>query len=456
MEHGVSLKVKLAETITATLVLLLLMPTLSATKGVVFEELWAQLDRESYSAYVHCTAISSEVLYVVGNKTVPEGKSVGFKHYLRVEMRERGTGILLSYWEEEARVTSSRCILRGSTLYVAGVFQRPDLTRSVGFLMALSSNLTLLKKALLDYGVESGVLAVEADGERVYVTTYVRTGNNVEYRLEVVDPAELKVVKGVNLPHEGNAVRLNPVTRHLWVLGYNRTTLFNEDLNTLIAFNVGGLTVDFSEGGYAYIVRSDSLAKVSPEGLVIKEAPKREGPGKLLDICYMDGYIFAVNRVQKYPVTGYHYYYVEAYSGDLELAGSSPLRSARGTEVYLEPGELACSGGVLYFAGWYQYAQFTGWAILALKPVEFENLTSTFTASPEAPTTKPPVTTSYTELTTQQPRITLTPQASQVGRPARTPRYWWVGLAVTLIVFTIIVGPSLLSRRRAGSRVAVS
>lgn len=442
------MKIGLTEVIAVILVLSMLAPVASTARCVVFEELWARLDKESYSAYVHCIVASGEVLYVVGNRTAPEG--IGFRHYLRVEMRDVATGILLGYWEEEIRVIRSSCALRGNTLYIAGTSQHPNPTRSAGFLIALSSNLVPLKKIVLDYGVESGVVAIEADSEKVYTVTYVRVDNGVKYWLEVRDPVELEVIKSTNLPYEGNEVRIDPVSRHLWLLGHSKTAVLSEDFNTLIVLNTGGYAVDFDEEGYAYIVKSEGLVKAGPSGSVIREVLEHDETGEFLDVCYMNGYIFVVNRVPKYIVTGYYsgYYYVKVYDRDLALRGFSPLRSAEGAEISLKPGKVICSGGVLYFAGWYQRGQFTGWAILALRPVESEDLASTITPYSDTQITELPITTSHAEPVTQPLQITLTLQATQADKLLKTPRYWWAGLAATLIVFVIIVGPLLFGRKR--------
>ena len=236
--------------------------------------------------------MKGQYIYVTGFNQSPSGAIPLMKRYdvrdgsLIETLRTQVMGI---GWPTD-------CVVSGHRLYVVG---HVNETWSI-----FSLNLDLDNKRENKSLVRGVPLSVTSDGQFLYVAGYDKVGIDGErWRVEWRNIGNLSLI-GVypssNVKYVGRAVaiRLNPVTRQLWVVGYNSTDWHIEILRrnlsrvAVIRPDVRGraLGVVFDEEGNAYVYGIGGVIKYDADNRELARAISFNVSGAV----YVNGTLFIV------------------------------------------------------------------------------------------------------------------------------------------------------------------
>lgn len=295
-------------------VILFLLPSLVTTVGEtiydVADILWIQYSNPSPTSYATSTCVSGNYLYVIGYPAIIEKRSIY-------------DGSLISSWNGSSYsefLLLSDCTVAGDKLVVVGV-EGSNWYAGRWIILGFDLDLNLMESYLGNYSPPSGALGVTYDGRYVYVSGFGSDPGTEEWVVEKRDPSALGVVLATynispsiggvmsNLPR---AIRVNPVTRDIWVvgsMGFNNSSdmmwieILSANLTRISSINstkyYGATGIVFDEDGYAYITLgySGTVLKLDMYGDIVGSLKLDFSPA--IKIAYARGliYVFGTNEL---------------------------------------------------------------------------------------------------------------------------------------------------------------
>ena len=260
----------------------------------------------------HATAVceAGDLIYVVGVQ--------GFAFdshgaYLRVEMRFKSNGSIAGYWSPGFLYPLADCVIVGDRLYAVSWSSTDGI---------MISDLSLnFPRIVIPRGYRSefggGLTSITSHGSHLYVAGFERVGDVYRWIVVKLDAGNLAFVKkytsNATLRSEVYGIAVNPVTRHLWVIGGQffplyfaggfRIEMLDLDLNLVRVISRDdrstALTIGFDEDGYAYLGGVRLVAEYNMSGFIARydmngnEVALKEMPGRMVyKLLYSNGYLY--------------------------------------------------------------------------------------------------------------------------------------------------------------------
>ena len=340
---------------------------------------WVRYSNPSYSLdLARSVCVHGRYVYITGLAgDMFTGRGKG-----RIEMRRKSDGKLVKSWT--GSLWPHDCLFVGNRLMVVGYSNG-----TMGYqwtILVFNTKLKLLKSVRRNYGEFSAAYSLVYDDSYVYVL-----GDEIvhavdldsRWRIEKLDPEDLKLLKtktidptsGIDMP---GVIRLNPVTKQLWVTGYGYgggkiskpfLLILSRNLKVLkkVKLREGEYACDiaFDENGYAYVNTWFSLLKFNKKGKLIRSKPfyqlERIHPAILV---YWNGYLVIAGRKS---VNKYERHILAALNKDLILKKEAVLSSKVQADSFLIGDRMSIDGDNLYVAGWDKAKDEGRWVIYSVK-----------------------------------------------------------------------------------------
>ncbi len=260
----------------------------------------------------HATAVceAGDLIYVVG----VQGFAFDSRGaYLRVEMRFKSNGSIAGYWSPGFPYPLADCVIVGDRLYAVSWSSAHGIMVSD---LSLSSPAIVVPRGYRpEFG--GGLTAITSHGNHLYVAGFERVGEAYRWIVLKLDAGNLAFVKkytsNATFRSEVYSVAVNPVTRHLWVVGGQffplyfaggfRIEILDLDLNLVKVISgddrSAALTIGFDEDGYAYLGGVRLVSEYNMSGFIARydmngnEVALKEMPGRMVyKLLYSNGYLY--------------------------------------------------------------------------------------------------------------------------------------------------------------------
>jgi hypothetical protein len=259
----------------------------------------------------HATAVceAGDLIYVVG----VQGFAFDSRGaYLRVEMRFKSNGSIAGYWSPGFDPLAD-CVIVGDRLYAV------SWSSAHGIMVSdLNLNFPVI---VIPRGYRSefggGLTAITSHGNHLYVAGFERVGEAYRWIVLKLDAGNLAFVKkytsNATSRSEVYSIAVNPVTRHLWVVGGQffplyfasgfRIEILDLDLNLVKVISgdnrSAALTIGFDEDGYAYLGGVRLVSEYNMSGFIARydvngnKVALKEMPGRMVyKLLYSNGYLY--------------------------------------------------------------------------------------------------------------------------------------------------------------------
>ena len=259
----------------------------------------------------HATAVceAGDLIYVVGVQGLAFDSRGA---YLRVEMRFKSNGSIAGYWSPGFDPLAD-CVIVGDRLYaVSWSFAHGIMVSD----LSLSSPMIVVPRGYRpEFG--GGLTAITSHGNHLYVAGFERVGEAYRWIVLKLDAGNLAFVKkytsNATSRSEVYSIAVNPVTRHLWVIGGQffplyfaggfRIEMLDLDLNLMRVISRDdrstALTIGFDENGYAYLGGVRLVSEYNMSGFIARydmngnEVALKEMPGRMIyKLLYSNGYLY--------------------------------------------------------------------------------------------------------------------------------------------------------------------
>jgi len=356
------------------------------------------------------------------------------------------TGDVVDMWRGDRIETFINCISIGDLLYVVGHENR--FIPSYGVIYVFDKNLNVVRRIEIP---DTPLYTITYSNGYIYIGGCTRIdidldGHNedvwyIEKRSLDLNPISNKVVYIPNwnwgYPYD---IGVNPLNKNIWVVGYyidydysvhSLAILLDENFNVVKYIDyppnyehyLGYLyAIDFDASGNAYIVASNSIAKMNPNGSIVDLNKEIWGTHNA-KIVYTENLIYIFR--DEYTGT-YERHNMYIMNNNMYSLVKYILSSNIEADSLFGIGKAVINGSNIYVAG-YDYATIGGnsrwviYSISTIQPVQqtvtTKTITSTITQTISMPTT---ITTTYISPTTITSIVTTTITSTAIASVERT------------------------------------